>query len=247
MRRNIWMLVNLSPTDAGCFAGKSGFFVTTCVGHVGCAATKLVLARQRAEHHLCLHQHSRSLLVSVWRRTHNLARHVFSACSPVVRRRVLPPQGQRYRGILENNVAVRAHLEHGFGAIHFPVSEQPVFFHCDLHTEVNSCFSEEHLYKCTRCSPFVTSYWRRTSADSTAAQFALSRACFGWSCQCARVCFAQQPQKEVLRHGEHLGPRRREEASGVGVTHHWEGRGVHHEQEGEGEVNAQKGRERVRA
>ena len=128
----------VSPTDAGSFAGKAGFFATTCVWSCGRAATKPLFARQHATlHHAARLSHG--------------SQGVTSYFSTLSRRRnptlvyadaYFLLGDQRYRGsdISNNSIAVHVnhiqHLKNGFGPILFPVSDQPVFFHGEVPSRV---------------------------------------------------------------------------------------------------------------
>ena len=97
----------LSPTNARSFAGKAGFFATSCVGRVGRAATKPLFARQKATHHhfARLSPALRASLCIFLRLTeHAVPRSVpldtsFQPCASGGCRCILPPRGPEVPGL----------------------------------------------------------------------------------------------------------------------------------------------------
>ena len=158
----------LSPTDAGSFAGKAGFFATTCVGRVGRAATKPLFARQ----HATLHHAARlsPALRAPLRTFLRLAKDAIPRSVPLDTSFQPVPLvyadayfllgDQRYRGSDISNNSIAVHVpafkervsERSSSLCLTSRSSSTEMFRrgssSGLHTEVNSFFYWKRLYKC---------------------------------------------------------------------------------------------------
>ena len=188
-----------SPTEAGSFAGKAGFFDSITLGRVGRAALKPVFARQHAKSHTSLLSPALAASLSTFRRLARIARPRALPLDPSFvpvpvmyadANFALGDQKFRACDLVDNRIAFSAaamlDLENGFSAILFPVHGKPLYFSGSLPAPFLAVFEQRaqfifllealvqilalFVFHNELSGPFIS------FVDNTAAQFALAKA-----------------------------------------------------------------------